>query len=357
MTGLEHINFTLQQILSLIGLTQCVLILVYMAFRSGRLSRAGLPFAYFAVLGAAFTLDFGRDFIGSAFPWYPVLQWLAWFSGPPLSVLLVVQIARITEVPAPRFFLILLAVPASFLASALLAVLAEHCPPLTPCREMFPWLEVMGLLAGAASLLVVWLSRGVMDAVQAGKEGGERFWLIIALIAANILLLGVELLALGGAVTDREAAMIRTVLGIAFVYLATTSLFRIYPPSVKLEGTGPKDGLTEAERDLARKIEILLEREKIYHEAAYSRTDLARELETSETVVSRIINIHFGKSFPQLLNERRVEDAKRLLRETKVPVRAIAEEAGFNSIASFNRVFKDLTGETPGAYRQGTEVE
>jgi AraC-like DNA-binding protein len=105
------------------------------------------------------------------------------------------------------------------------------------------------------------------------------------------------------------------------------------------------------------KIEDLLRYDKVYQEPTYSRSDLARELEISETLISRVINIYFQKSFPQLLNECRVEDAKRLLRQTKASIRVVQEEVGFNSLASFNRVFKETTGLSPSVYRESnTEI-
>lgn len=100
---------------------------------------------------------------------------------------------------------------------------------------------------------------------------------------------------------------------------------------------------------LADKIAKLLELEKIYHEATYSRSDLAQELGVSEATVTRIIGQFFNKSFPQLLNERRIDDAKRLLLETEANIKTVAEEVGFNSLPSFNRVFKELAGISPSS--------
>ena len=65
-----------------------------------------------------------------------------------------------------------------------------------------------------------------------------------------------------------------------------------------------------------------------------------------------MINVHYNKSFSQLLNERRVADAKRLLEETTATVKIISGEVGFNSTASFNRVFRDISGQSPSAWRK-----
>ena len=79
-------------------------------------------------------------------------------------------------------------------------------------------------------------------------------------------------------------------------------------------------------------------------------------LEIPETRLSRLINAHYKKNFPLLLNEYRVEEACQLLRETDAPVNVISMEVGFNSLASFNRVFKDIAGQTASSYRKEHKV-
>ena len=60
----------------------------------------------------------------------------------------------------------------------------------------------------------------------------------------------------------------------------------------------------------------------------------------------------FASQFlPQFLNEFRVKDAQRLLKETDASIQNIFEESGFNSITTFNRVFKELSGDSPTEYR------
>ncbi|WP_222708687.1 AraC family transcriptional regulator [Paenibacillus sp. N3.4] len=54
-----------------------------------------------------------------------------------------------------------------------------------------------------------------------------------------------------------------------------------------------------------------------------------------------------GFSFIEYLNNVRIREAQRLLRETKNKVIDIAEQSGFDSVAHFGRVFKQVTGQTP----------
>jgi AraC-like DNA-binding protein len=151
----------------------------------------------------------------------------------------------------------------------------------------------------------------------------------------------------------QEAEALLVTMGIAFVYLATTTLFRVYPPPVQLNTNSRTRllALSEDEKALADKIRILLEMDKVYQEHSFGRADLARETGASESAVSKVVNAAFGRSLPKLLNELRVEDAKQLLRDPDISIQVVASESGFNSLASFNRVFRDVTGDTPSSYR------
>ena len=92
--------------------------------------------------------------------------------------------------------------------------------------------------------------------------------------------------------------------------------------------------------------------DKVYQEANFSRADLARELNVSEANVSRIVSAHFGKSLPQLINELRIRDSLQLLEQTDAGMQIIAEQVGFSSLPTFNRVFKDVMNVSPSEYRQ-----
>jgi AraC-like DNA-binding protein len=338
---MDQLKFTIPEILSLIGVTQCVYILVYMLMRAGKISRAGLPILYFTVLACAFLSDFAANYIGKNFEHYFYTQWALWFMGPPLSVLLVIQIAKISETPALKYYGILGLVPLAFLGAAV----------FSPPEEIKTWLTLLGIIAGCISLLAIWGQRGLFASVAAEKTGKPRYWLILALVFTNVFFLASMLFSLSLPGTGQEILLVRTILGLGFVYLVGTSLFRIYPQAVKLPDAASGE-LSPGELAVARKIEGLLVMEKVYQEPAYSRADLARECGISEAILSRVINLHFQKTFPQLMNEHRIGDACRLLKETGANVRTVAEEVGFNSLATFNRVFKEITGVTPGQYRQ-----
>src|SRR5215472_389310 len=75
--------------------------------------------------------------------------------------------------------------------------------------------------------------------------------------------------------------------------------------------------------------------------------------------VSGVSAAHFARSFKQAfgvpphryLLTRRIERASALLRDTDLPVTAIAFQTGWGSLGTFGRVFRDVTGHTPGTVR------
>jgi AraC-like DNA-binding protein len=59
-----------------------------------------------------------------------------------------------------------------------------------------------------------------------------------------------------------------------------------------------------------------------------------------------------GMTFIQYLNNYRISKAIRYLCSTTDPITEIAFQAGFDSIKTFNRVFKQLKGCSPTEYKK-----
>ena len=350
---MDSLKFTFPEVVALIGVFQCVYVLVYVGFRAGSAARVLLPFLYFITLGCAFFIELARRFINEITPYYDVMSWAAWMMGPPLSALLIIQMSQIRQLPSIKNWMIILVVPVAYLISRFAsASLSEECRADILCADLMIWLNITGVIAGAASLLLIYAHRNLFSDLLQQKAGKERYWLILALIIVNIAYLGITAFGSSSMDTAFDRSLFRMVLGLAFIYLVSTSLFRIYPVALFLPSQRKVDDLSKEDKEVAQKIDGLLKLEKIYHEPTYSRSDLARELGVPEATVSKVINVHFKKSFPQLLNEYRVEDSKRLLLETDASIKIVSEEVGFNSLPSFNRVFKDVVGQSPSSYRK-----
>lgn len=84
---------------------------------------------------------------------------------------------------------------------------------------------------------------------------------------------------------------------------------------------------------------------------------LARVSGTSEAYFARSFRSAFGIPPHRYLLTRRVECAAVLLRDTDLPVTEIAFQTGWNSLGTFGRTFKDVTGESPGELRQRLKAD
>lgn len=80
--------------------------------------------------------------------------------------------------------------------------------------------------------------------------------------------------------------------------------------------------------------------------------DAARELFISKRQISRIFSEHLGTSFHVFINSLRVGLATEMLLSTTASVSDIAYECGFESLCTFNRVFRGVTGKTPSYIRR-----
>ena len=75
--------------------------------------------------------------------------------------------------------------------------------------------------------------------------------------------------------------------------------------------------------------------------------------------VSAVSEAHFARSFKQAfgipphryLLTRRIERATALLRDTDLSITEVAFETGWESLGTFGRTFRDVTGESPSACR------
>jgi transcriptional regulator GlxA family with amidase domain len=81
--------------------------------------------------------------------------------------------------------------------------------------------------------------------------------------------------------------------------------------------------------------------------------------------VSGVSEAHFARAFKQAygipphryLLTRRIEQATTLLRDTELSITEIAFATGWESLGTFGRVFRDITGQTPGAMRVAARAD
>lgn len=103
------------------------------------------------------------------------------------------------------------------------------------------------------------------------------------------------------------------------------------------------------------RLQKIIETEKLYLDPSLQVSTLAKQAGIPAKTVSAVLNQHLHKSFSTFVNEYRVAAFKeRIMQQDadKLTIPGIAMECGFSSIATFQRIFKQLTGATPSSYIQ-----
>jgi AraC-like DNA-binding protein/ligand-binding sensor protein len=91
-----------------------------------------------------------------------------------------------------------------------------------------------------------------------------------------------------------------------------------------------------------------------HHEDPIGLDDIARTMHVSTYYFCKIFKRATGLTFTDYLGRVRVEEAKHLLLNPHLRVSEIAYTVGFQSLTHFNRVFRELTGESPTRFRGET---
>lgn len=112
----------------------------------------------------------------------------------------------------------------------------------------------------------------------------------------------------------------------------------------------------EIPEEVLETISELMENDKIYREMGLTIGQLAEKVDIQEYRLRRIINAGMGhRNFNDFLNRYRVREACERLSnpaEQETAVLNIALDAGFRSLSSFNKAFKDSQNLTPTAFRK-----
>ncbi|MDG9669201.1 AraC family transcriptional regulator [Hahella sp. CR1] len=108
----------------------------------------------------------------------------------------------------------------------------------------------------------------------------------------------------------------------------------------------------EDDQQVIQRIDQIMRQQHLFRDPDLNLNRLARRAGIPSRQISGAINRVYGRNVSQVVNEYRIEEAKRLLRETDLPVTSIIFEAGFQTKSNFNREFQRVANMTPSDYRR-----
>ena len=124
----------------------------------------------------------------------------------------------------------------------------------------------------------------------------------------------------------------------------------LFPEESAEQKKAPDDPQRKA---LAEKLVQIMELERLYLNSELTVQDLVNRLQANRQYISEALNLHLGKTFYDFVNDYRVEAFQRLAKDPAhghYTILGLALEAGFNSKATFNAIFKKKVGMTPSEY-------
>ena len=247
------------------------------------------------------------------------------------------------------------------------AVLILNCAVLLPSRIM----ELQGVnffhpitnysldfitLCIMGHLVYVALQGRADDLIEPRRR--FRLFFVLALVAATLTAVGAE-----NILAKNHSEFLQTLRCIIIFPMAlwgVTWLTKMHPEKLIFEN--PKDKAPETpaidprDQPLLSNLQKAMETDKIYKEAGLTIRLLAESLKTPEHRLRSLINSGLGyRNFSTFLNHYRIEAIKAAFAEpqnSRIPVLTIALDHGYNSLAPFNRAFRDVVGKTPTQYRQ-----
>ena len=141
------------------------------------------------------------------------------------------------------------------------------------------------------------------------------------------------------------------------LFLYVRSIVRPRPKFVRKESVhSSKDKLIQRGYWLRHQMKV----NRFYLDAELSLNSLAKELGISIHELSRIINTGMRKNFNDFVNEFRIREVARRMKDPaydQITLLGIAYDCGFNSKTTFNRAFKQIIGKSPVEYKADLKKE
>ncbi|MEO5564355.1 MAG: helix-turn-helix domain-containing protein [Chitinophagaceae bacterium] len=245
--------------------------------------------------------------------------------------------------------------------------------------DMKAWMEVVSIISYHALALYCWhMHRKSLKNYYSETHKLQLQWvrqfIIASLITCSMVALALYFLykTYPGTSDFRFAFLILTVLiyWVSYAVLTKPAVFSLirgraeindetFTPVLTIHRPGKKYSNSGLSADDIKRIQVAIEKisreQKPFLNPELTIQDLAVMVHCNRHQLSQVLNESIGKSFYDYINGCRVEEAKALLLDParcSHKIASIAYDAGFNSLSTFNDVFRKSTGLTPSQFRK-----
>lgn len=121
------------------------------------------------------------------------------------------------------------------------------------------------------------------------------------------------------------------------------------PPLIEMNGAD----IIEKNKELFERIHQTIVDEQLFLDPEFSRDKFIRLGLINKNKVAQMLQQCANTNFNGYINKLRLEYARKLMQEQpETPIKAIAIDAGFNTIRTFYRIFERTYGMTPMKYKE-----
>jgi AraC-like DNA-binding protein len=140
-----------------------------------------------------------------------------------------------------------------------------------------------------------------------------------------------------------------------FLYLILTIIGLIQVPSTESIDTESENNEIQNQelKDVEKKLKKYFSKEKPWLNPNLNIWDVAQEIGTNRSYISKVVNENIGCNFNKFVNNYRIKEAKKILiKKPEIPITEISELSGFGSLNSFIRTFKESENCTPTKFKR-----
>jgi len=224
-----------------------------------------------------------------------------------------------------------------------------------------PFILTIGVSIGSVLLMshLVWviLRERQSDLMEARKR--SRLIFIVVLVSVTILTAIVDLYLI--AVWPSwarliKAAMIWPAVAAAFLWIVHGSKESFVSDTARNSFSSAQTKVSMKDKALFEALQKYMDEDNIYLNSNLTIAALAKELGVTSHRLRALINQTLGyENFNQFLNTHRIAAIIEKFDDPKydhIPILTLALDGGFQSLAPFNKAFKERMGQTPSQYRK-----